>query len=165
MSENDSNHKGFSGGLHIDVDTLSAGGNVQFSGRDSILHVHTDGNVSQSNENTITVGGVETTPKARDQIVERIKVVEEKVEAEPIEDDVKEAVHHYVDTIKKLLLSKKKPNPKILIDSVKSLTKTAPFVTGVMADVFAEPLVSEIFKEMGPSAMSFVKAFQAKFGG
>ena len=163
MTEKDNNDD-FKGGLHIDVETISSGGHVQFAGRDSVINVNTGGDVSQSTQNTITVGGIQTTPQAREKMVERIEVVEEKVEAEPINEETKEEVRHYIAIIKKLMLSKQKPNLNKLISSVKSLAKVGPFTMGVLADLFGEPLATEIIKELGPSAIGFFKAFQSKFG-
>jgi hypothetical protein len=155
--------KSSSAGMHIDVDHLSVTGHVVFAGRDGTVNVNTGGDVAQNTENSVTVGGVETTRESYDQMVSTIEQVEQKFEEEP-DEDTKEAARHYFDTIKQLLLSTKKPNPKILISTVKSLAKLGPlFVSGV-SEVFGEPLAAKIVAELGQGASEFFKAFHARFG-
>lgn len=149
--------------LSVDIEHMTVTGHVAFAGRDASIQVNTGGDVAQNSENIITVGGVETTQEAHDQLVSTIETVEETFEAGEVDEETKEAARHYIETIKKLLLGKKKPNPKILINTVKSLAKLGPLFAGGISVVFGEQLATQIVAELA-GASGFFKAFLARFG-
>lgn len=155
------NTKG-SRGLSVDIEHMSITGHAAFAGRDASIQVNTGGNVAQNSENTITVGGVETTQKEHDKLASKIEAVQQQFEREETDEETKEAARHYIETIKKLLLGKNKPNPKILISTVKSISKLGPIFAIGIAQVFGEPLASKIISELA-SATGFFTAFMQNF--
>ena len=55
--------------INIEIDQLSVTGHVVFAGRDGKVHVQTGGDVAQHTHQTVTVGGVETTPQEYDLLL------------------------------------------------------------------------------------------------
>lgn len=151
-------------GLHLDFDNVTVNGNFGVAGRDVSISTTNYGDVAQRNQNTITVGGVETTEEDYQHLLARIAELEEKIEAEDVDEETKEAARHFIKNIKDMLLAKKRPNPKILIDSVKSLAKLGPFFAAGIATVFGEPLAEQIIQGLGGSTSSFFRVLRSRFG-
>lgn len=149
QSNSNSDKKQQSEGFSADVNHLSVTGHVVFAGRDGTVNVNTGGDVAQNTENIMTVGGIETTRESFDQMVSTIENVEKKFDEEEIDEETKEAAKHHFETLKKLLMGKNKPNPKILISAVKSLTNLSPLFLSGLSEVFGEPLVAKIIEEVG----------------
>lgn len=158
-SENDNDGRN----LNIDIEHMSVTGHVAFAGRDASIQVNTGGDVALNSENTITVGGIETTQEAHDQLVSTFETVEQKFEDEEADEETREAARHYIGIIKNLLLGKKRPNPKILVNTVKSLAKLGPLFIGGIAAIFGEPLATQIIAELA-GASGFFKVFLERFG-
>lgn len=149
QSKPDSDKRQRSEGFSVDVDHLSVTGHVVFAGRDGTVNVNTGGDVAQNTENIMTVGGVETTRESFDQMVSTIEHVEKKFEEKDIDEETREVAKYYFETIKKSLMGKKKPNPKILVSALKSLTNLGPLFLSGVSEIFGEPLAAQIIAELG----------------
>ena len=143
-------------GVQADIGHLSVTGHVVFAGRDGTVNVNTGGDVAQNTNNMMTVAGVETTRDAYNSMVSTLDKVEKQYEEEASDEETSEAAIHYLQTIKKLLMGKKKPNLSILMDSVKSLKRLGPIFAGGVAEVMAEPLVAKIMTELGENASKII---------
>lgn len=155
--EEKANRSQANNGVQADFGHLSVTGHVVFAGRDGSVNVNTGGDVAQNTNNMMTVAGVETTRDAYNSMVSTLDKVEKQYEEEAPDEDTSEAAIHYLRTIKKLLMGKKKPNLSILMDSVKSLKRLGPIFAGGAAQVMAEPLVTKIMTELGENASRIIQ--------
>lgn len=144
-------------GVQADIGHLSVTGHVVLAGRDGSVNVNTGGDVAQNTNNMMTVAGIETTRDAYNSMVSTIDAVEKQFEEEAPDEDTGEEALHHLETIKKLLMKKKKPNLKILMNSLKSLKRLGPVFAGGAAQVLAEPLVSKVLTELGQNASKIIQ--------
>ncbi|MGJ3237303.1 MAG: hypothetical protein ACFE0Q_01215 [Anaerolineae bacterium] len=148
-------------GVNATIDHLAVTGHVVFAGRDGTVQVTTGGDVAQTSDNKVIVGGIQASPEAYKQLVATFDQAEQEVDSGSDDEDTRELAQHYMQTIKRLLTSKKKPNLRLLIDSTKKLTKLGPFFAALVAQIFAEPLVSQIIENLGQGGIGFLKALRA----
>lgn len=141
--------------LNIEIDHLSVTGHVVFAGRDGKVHVQTGGDVAQHTNQTVTVGGVETTPKQLDLMIRCIRDVEDTIRKENLNPQLQEAAMHDLKTVEAQLTKEKKPNPRILIRAAKSLLRFSPALTAAALTLFDQPLVGAILASFGEVALNF----------
>ncbi len=141
--------------LNIEIDHLSVTGHVVFAGRDGKVHVQTGGDVAQHTNQTVTVGGVETTPKELDMMIRCIRDVEDTIRKENLNPQLQEAAMHDLQTVETQLTKEKKPNPRILLRAAKSLLRFSPALTAAALTLFDQPLVGAILASFGEVAMNF----------
>ena len=141
--------------LNIEIDHLSVTGHVVFAGRDGKVHVQTGGDVAQHTNQTVTVGGVETTPKELDMMIRCIRDVEDTIKKENLTPQLQEAAMHDLQTVETQLTKEKKPNPRILLRAAKSLLRFSPALTAAALTLFDQPLVGAILASFGEVAMNF----------
>jgi hypothetical protein len=146
------------GGMSINITTLSAGQNVQIVQGDATMHIHTGGNHEQSNINRITVGGVETTPQARDSMLQQIRAAEQIIQDAPIDPDTREEAQFNLATLETQLTQERKPNANIMVQAAKQLYRFSPAIAGAVISIFSEPLVGQIVMAAGETAMRFYEA-------
>ncbi len=144
--------------IHIEIDHLSVTGHVVFAGRDGQVNVQTGGDVAQHTTQTITVGGVETTPQELDMMLECIRKVEETIKSESLDRNTREAAMHDFKTVEQQLTTEKKPNPRLLIRAAKSLLRFSPALTAAALTLFDQPLVGAILASFGEVAVNFHEA-------
>jgi len=141
--------------LNIEIDHLSVTGHVVFAGRDGKVHVQTGGDVAQHTNQTVTVGGVETSPKELDMMIRCIRDVEDTIRKENLNPQLQEAAMHDLQTVETQLTKEKKPNPRILLRAAKSLLRFSPALTAAALTLFDQPLVGAILASFGEVAMNF----------
>lgn len=141
--------------LNIEIDHLSVTGHVVFAGRDGKVHVQTGGDVAQHTNQTVTVGGVETTPKELDIMIRSIRDVEDTIRKENLNPQLQEAAMHDLQTVEAQLTKEKKPNPRILLRAAKSLLRFSPALTAAALTLFDQPLVGAILASFGEVAVNF----------
>ena len=141
--------------LNIEIDHLSVTGHVVFAGRDGKVHVQTGGDVAQHTNQTVTVGGVETTPKELDIMIRSIRDVEDAIRNENLNPQLQEAAMHDLQTVEAQLTKEKKPNPRILLRAAKSLLRFSPALTAAALTLFDQPLVGAILASFGEVAVNF----------
>lgn len=141
--------------LNIEIDQLSVTGHVVFAGRDGKVHVQTGGDVAQHTNQTMTVGGVETTPKELDMMIRCIRDVEATIKTEKLNPQLQEAAMHDLQTVEAQLTKEKKPNPRILLRAAKSLLRFSPALTAAALTLFDQPLVGAILASFGEVAVNF----------
>lgn len=144
--------------INIDIDHLSVTGHVVFAGRDGQVKVQTGGDVAQHTNQTVTVGGVETTPQEFDMMLQCIRNVEDTIQKEDIASENQEAAMHDLQTVEAQLTSSKKPNPRILMRAAKSLLRFSPALTAAALTLFDQPLVGAILASVGEVAINFQEA-------
>ena len=149
--------EGFSGpnNIHIEIDHLSVTGHVVFAGRDGQVSVQTGGDVAQHTSQTITVGGIETTPQEFDMMMTCIKKVEETIKKDGLDRDTREAAMHDFKTVEQQLTTEKKPNPRLLMRAARSLLRFSPALTAAALTLFDQPLVGAILASFGEVAANF----------
>lgn len=153
------------GGMQIDIGHLSATGNVVISGRDGSVYVNTGGNVDQQSNQTITVGGVETTREALEQMVTKLRAVDTAITESNLDDDTTEAALHDLKTLEEQLTGEKKPNPKILVRVARALYRLSPMLASAIFALFGEPLASQIMVGVGGLALQFVETLIKRHTG
>ncbi len=141
--------------LNIEIDHLSVTGHVVFAGRDGKVHVQTGGDVAQHTNQTVTVGGVETTPKELDMMIRCIRDVEGTIKKDNLNPQLQEAAMHDLQTVEAQLTKEKKPNPRILMRAAKSLLRFSPALTAAALTLFDQPLVGAILASFGEVAVNF----------
>ncbi len=146
--------------LNIEIDHLSVTGHVVFAGRDGKVHVQTGGDVAQHTNQTVTVGGVETTPKELDLMIRCIRDVEDTIRKENLNPQLREAAMHDLQTVETQLTKEKKPNPRILLRAAKSLLRFSPALTAAALTLFDQPLVGAILASFGEVAVNFHEAIR-----
>lgn len=156
--------KPYRGGLNIEIDHLSVTGHVVFAGRDGKVQVQTGGDVAQHTHQTMTVGGLETTPKEYDLMIRGIRDVEATIIKEELPPQLKEAAMHDLKTVEAQLTREKKPNPSILVRSAKSLLRFSPALTAAALTLLDQPLVGAILASVGEVAVNFHEAIQGNKG-
>lgn len=145
--------------IKIDIDHLSVTGHVVFAGRDGQVKVQTGGDVAQHTNQTVTVGGVETTPQEFDMMVQCIRNVEDTIKQEKqLAPDTREAAMHDLGTVEAQLTTSTKPNPRILLRAAKSLLRFSPALTAAALTLFDQPLVGAILASAGEVAINFHEA-------
>ena len=145
--------------LNIDIDSLSVTGHLVVAGRDGQVKVQTGGDVAQHTNQTVTVGGVETTPQELDMMVQCIRNVEQTIQKEKqLQPDSREAAMHDLQTVEAQLTTSKRPNPRILIRAAKSLLRFSPALTAAALTLFDQPLVGAILASAGEVAINFHEA-------
>lgn len=148
--------------IHIDIDHLSVTGHVVFAGRDGQVKVQTGGDVAQHTNQTVTVGGVETTPQEFDMMLQCIRNVEETIQKDDMKVENQEAAMHDLQTVEAQLTSSKKPNPRILMRAAKSLLRFSPALTAAALTLFDQPLVGAILASVGEVAINFQEALSGQ---
>ncbi len=141
--------------LNIEIDQLSVTGHVVFAGRDGKVHVQTGGDVAQHTNQTVTVGGVETTPTELDMMIRCIRDVEDTIKKDNLNPQLQEAAMHDLQTVEAQLTKEKKPNPRILMRAAKSLLRFSPALTAAALTLFDQPLVGAILASFGEVAVNF----------
>lgn len=149
--------------LNIEIEHLSVTGHVVFAGRDGKVHVQTGGDVAQHTNQTVTVGGVETTPKQLDMMIRSIRDVEETIRKENLNPQLQEAAMHDLQTVETQLTKEKKPNPRILLRAAKSLLRFSPALTAAALTLFDQPLVGAILASFGEVAVNFHDAVRQRY--
>ena len=148
--------------INIDIDHLSVTGHVVFAGRDGQVKVQTGGDVAQHTNQTVTVGGVETTPQELDMMLQCIRKVEETIQKESLKSENREAAMHDLRTVEAQLTASKKPNPRILVRAAKSLLRFSPALTAAALTLFDQPLVGAILASVGEVAINFQEALSGQ---
>lgn len=148
--------------INIDIDHLSVTGHVVFAGRDGQVKVQTGGDVAQHTNQTVTVGGVETTPQEFDMMLDCIRNVEDTIQKENLASENREAAMHDLHTVEAQLSSSKKPNPRILMRAAKSLLRFSPALTAAALTLFDQPLVGAILASVGEAAINFQEAISGQ---
>lgn len=141
--------------IHIEIDHLSVTGHVVFAGRDGQVSVQTGGDVAQHTSQTITVGGIETTPQEFDVMMRCIKNVEETIKKDGLDRETREAAMHDFKTVEQQLTTEKKPNPRLLMRAARSLLRFSPALTAAALTLFDQPLVGAILASFGEVAVNF----------
>jgi len=141
--------------MYIEIDHLSVTGHVVFAGRDGKVQVQTGGDVAQHTHQTVTVGGVETTPQELDMMIQCIRNVEATIQRDKLPAETQEAAMHDLQTVETQLTTSKKPNPRILLRAAKSLLRFSPALTAAALTLFDQPLVGAILASAGEVAMNF----------
>ena len=145
--------------LHIDIDHLSVTGHVVFAGRDGAVKVQTGGDVAQHTNQTVTVGGVETTPQEIDMMLQCFRKMEDTISQErQLPAESREAALHDLNTVQAQLTTASKPNPRILLRAAKSLLRFSPALTAAALTLFDQPLVGAILASAGEVAINFHEA-------
>ena len=144
--------------IHIEIDHLSVTGHVVFAGRDGRVNVQTGGDVAQHTTQTITVGGVETTPQELDMMMACIRKVEDTIKSENLDRDTREAAMYDFKTVEQQLTTEKKPNRRLLMRAAKSLLRFSPALTAAALTLFDQPLVGAILASFGEVAANFHEA-------
>ena len=145
--------------INIDINQLSVTGHVVFAGRDGQVRVQTGGDVAQHTNQTVTVGGVETTPQELDMMLQCIRNVEQTINKEQqLQPESREAAMHDLQTVESQLTTSKRPNPRILIRAAKSLLRFSPALTAAALTLFDQPLVGAILASAGEVAINFHEA-------
>jgi len=150
------------GGMHVDIGHLSASGNVVISGRDGSVYVNTGGNVEHQTTQTITVGGVETTREALEQMMTKIQSVQTAIVESNIDEETQEAAEYDLKTLQEQLTNSKKPNAKILVKAARGLYRISPMLASAVFALFNEPLASQIMMAVGGVATQFVEAIMKR---
>ena len=151
--------KPFQPDINIDIDHLSVTGHVVFAGRDGQVKVQTGGDVAQHTNQTVTVGGVETTPQELDMMLQCIRNVEQTINKEQqLQPESRETAMHDLQTVEAQLTTTKRPNPRILIRAAKSLLRFSPALTAAALTLFDQPLVGAILASAGEVAINFHEA-------
>ena len=145
----------FKPNINIEIDHLSVTGHVVFAGRDGQVNVQTGGDVAQHTNQTITAGGVETTPQELDLMMNCIQNVAETIKGDSMNKESKEAAMHDLQTVEEQLTTEKKPNPRILMRAAKSLLRFSPALTAAALTLFDQPLVGAILASFGEVAVNF----------
>lgn len=148
--------------INIDIDSLSVTGHVVFAGRDGQVKVQTGGDVAQHTNQTVTVGGVETTPQEFDMMLQCIRKMEDTIKEDNRASESREAAMHDLHTVEAQLTSSKKPNPRILIRAAKSLLRFSPALTAAALTLFDQPLVGAILASVGEVALNFQEALSGQ---
>lgn len=143
------------GGMSINITTLTAGQNVLISQGDANLTMHTGGNLAQSNINRITVGGVETTPEARESMLKQIQAAVKVIEKAQLDPDTREEAEYNLKAIETQLTQERTPNQNILVKAAKQLYRFSPAIAGAVISIFSEPLVGQIVMAAGETAIRF----------
>ena len=141
--------------VHIEIDHLSVTGHVVFAGRDGQVSVHTGGDVAQHTAQTITVGGVETTPQEFDMMMQCMQKMEKTIKSENMDRETREAAMYDYKTVEQQLTTEKKPNPRLLMRAAKSLLRFSPALTAAALTLFDQPLVGAILASFGEVAVNF----------
>ena len=115
--------------MNIEIDHLSVTGHVVFAGRDGQVKVQTGGDVAQHTTQTVTVGGVETTPQELDMMIQCIRNIEDTIKKEELPSETQEAAMHDLQTVEQQLTTSKKPNTRLLVRAAKSLLRFSPALT------------------------------------
>ena len=144
--------------INIEIDHLSVTGHVVFAGRDGQVKVQTGGDVAQHTNQTVTVGGVETTPQELDMMLQCIREVEGAIKKENLDTENREAAMHDLQTVEAQLTTSRKPNPRILMRAAKSLLRFSPALTAAALTLFDQPLVGAILASVGEVAINFQEA-------
>ena len=145
--------------MNIDIDSLSVTGHLVFAGRDGQVKVQTGGDVAQHTNQTVTVGGVETTPQELDMMLQCIRNVEQTInKQQQLPSESREAAMHDLQTVEAQLTTSKRPNPRILIRAAKSLLRFSPALTAAALTLFDQPLVGAILASAGEVAINFHEA-------
>ena len=148
--------------INIEIDHLSVTGHLVFAGRDGQVKVQTGGDVAQHTNQTVTVGGVETTPQEFDMMLQSIRNVEDTIQKENLATENREAAMHDLHTVEAQLSSSKKPNPRILMRAAKSLLRFSPALTAAALTLFDQPLVGAILASVGEVAINFQEAISGQ---
>jgi len=148
--------------INIEIDQLSVTGHLVFAGRDGQVKVQTGGDVAQHTNQTVTVGGVETTPQEFDMMLQSIRNVEDTIKKENLATENREAAMHDLHTVEAQLSSSKKPNPRILMRAAKSLLRFSPALTAAALTLFDQPLVGAILASVGEVAINFQEAISGQ---
>lgn len=160
-SNNDENDREHS--MHIEFDSVSVNtGHVVFSGRDTVIHTHTGGDVEQNATQHITIGGVETTPEELDRMIAAIRKIDQTIETAALDEDSTEEALDELQRLEKQLTSSKKPNPRILVNAAKSLFRISPMLASGVIALFGEPLVAQIVAGVGGIALQFYNSIMQK---
>ena len=146
--------------INIEIDHLSVTGHVVFAGRDGKVHVQTGGDVAQHTNQTVTVGGVETTPQQLDMMLQCFRSMEDTIQKESLNPQLREVAMHDLQTVQQQLTTEKKPNPSILLRAAKSLLRFSPALTAAALTLFDQPLVGAILASFGEVAVNFHDMFQ-----
>ena len=148
--------------INIDIDSLSVTGHLVFAGRDGQVKVQTGGDVAQHTNQTVTVGGVETTPQEFDMMLQCFRNMEDTIKKDNRASESREAAMHDLHTVEAQLTSSKKPNPRILIRAAKSLLRFSPALTAAALTLFDQPLVGAILASIGEVAFNFQEALSGQ---
>ena len=141
-------------GMQIEVGHLSVTGHVVFAGRDGSVNVTTGGDVEQTANASITVGGVETSRQDYDGMVSSIRDVQKTIKTEDLEASEKAAAEHNLKTIETQLTAESVPNPHVLSQATKLLYRASPRIAGELVSLFSNPLVGQIVESAGEAAIS-----------
>lgn len=144
--------------INIEIDHLSVTGHVVFAGRDGQVKVQTGGDVAQHTSQTVTVGGIETTPQEFDMMLQCIRNVEETIQKDNLAAQSREAAMRDLRAVESQLTASKKPNPRILARAAKSLLRFSPALTAAALTLFDQPLVGAILASVGEVAINFQEA-------
>lgn len=141
-------------GMQIDVGHLSVTGHVVFAGRDGSVNVSTGGDVEQTANTSLMVGGVEASREDYDGMVTSIRDVQKTINNEELEASVQAAAEHNLQTIETQLTAESSPNPHVLSQATRSLYRASPRIAGQLVALFSNPLVGQIVESAGETAMA-----------
>lgn len=144
--------------INIEIDHLSVTGHVVFAGRDGQVKVQTGGDVAQHTSQTVTVGGVETTAREYDLLLQSLRNVEAAIKKETLPPDARDTALHDLKTVETQLTTSAKPNPRLLVRAAKSLLRFSPALTAAALTLFDQPLVGAILASAGEVAINFHEA-------
>ncbi len=165
MSRHSKNDEDFDGehSMNIEFDSVSVNtGHVVFSGRDTVIHTHTGGDVAQNSTQHITIGGVETTREELDKMIAAIRNFDQTIENAGLDEDTTEEALDELQRLEKQLTSTKKPNPRILVKAAQALFRISPMLASGVIALFGEPLVAQIVAGVGGIALQFYNSLMQK---
>jgi len=148
--------------MNIDVQHLSAGGNVVFSGRDSFISANAGGDFDSQNSTRILVGGVNASQQEYEQLMTALQNVASAIEASKLDDETREEAQFHRATIQQQLTSKRPPNGKILVRAAKRLFKLSPLIAGALMSVFSESVVGQMLISVGGTAQQFYERLKTR---
>lgn len=150
--------------VDVDIEQFSASGHVIISAGDASIHVSTGGDVDQTNEMTITVGGVEASPAAYETMLTRIQELKDSILTSDLPPEDAEVAEHYADLVETQLTSEKKSNSTLLASAAKRLYKLSPTLATAVAALFFDPLVGQIVGLAGGAAAQLMNALKSVAG-
>jgi len=138
--------------------SITASGHVVIAGRDSLIKVQTGGDVAQHTHQTVTVGGVETSPQELEIMLQCFREFGETIQSQrQLPAGAREAAMHDLNTFEQQLTAKKTPNIHILKRAAKSLLRLSlrfsPALIAAAFSLFDQPLVGAIMSSTGEAGV------------
>lgn len=160
----DDDNKKQGNSVHVESDSIMVGDNFVVTGDSATVTETTSGNVKNQQQKTLIVGGVGTTQEELDEMLVKIRFVDQAIERSRLDPDTLEEAQLDLGRLSNQLTASKTPNPKIVVRTARALYRLSPVIARAVLGLFTEPLATQILLNAGDLTVKFLNALKTHHG-